>query len=313
VKHLSLFVAAIGVILVLLSLPATSPTGAHPALQVTITPTVFDYLPVVLRNWPPPPTPTSTNTPTATSTSTQTPTPTHTSTATPSPTSTPFRPMFGIWRGDTNQSGKRIRFLIPGDASRVCGFSLNWSSSCGMTGGFSTRDTTCVPISPDADFTYVGEGTIFGSHYIERIEGDFNSVTTASGTFRHQEGSSCVVSGTWSASLTDEPTPTPRVCPAIRPGRWDGAASFTVPDDRSRVENFEFEMSFGTCGTVRYTASELPIRDCEISFGETSGGRSFGGNGIFTSETEIDGGASVTSSACAGSGTWHSWWVSSGE
>jgi hypothetical protein len=49
-----------GVFLLLLSslIPST-PTGAHPLLQATITPTFFNYLPFVVKNWEPatPPTP----------------------------------------------------------------------------------------------------------------------------------------------------------------------------------------------------------------------------------------------------------------
>jgi hypothetical protein len=179
-----------------------------------------------------------------------------------------------------------------------------------MIGGYSDKASRCGSIRPDGRFSYYRHGFFFGREYTDQVDGEFDSATTASGTFRHEEGS-CVVEGTWNASLTNEPTPTPRVCPAVRPGRWDGAASFTVPDDRDRVEDFEIEMTFGICGTVQYSASELPIRDCEISFAETDGGWSFGGNGIFTSETEIEGGASVGSSSCAGWGTWQSSWASS--
>lgn len=65
---------------------ATGPTGAHPATQVAITPTVFIYLPIVSKNWPPTPT----ATPTATRTPTVTPTPTETSTPTVTPTRGPY-------------------------------------------------------------------------------------------------------------------------------------------------------------------------------------------------------------------------------
>jgi hypothetical protein len=50
----SLALLAIGVILLLSSwLIASAPTGAHPPLQVTVTPTVFVYLPFEAKNWPP--------------------------------------------------------------------------------------------------------------------------------------------------------------------------------------------------------------------------------------------------------------------
>jgi len=63
-KYTVFFGAFIGVILVLLSLLSPGPTDAHLASQVTVTPTAFNYLPFVAKNWPPTPTPTAT--PTAT-------------------------------------------------------------------------------------------------------------------------------------------------------------------------------------------------------------------------------------------------------
>jgi len=52
--------------LLLLSLFSSSPIGAHPVSQATITPVVFNYLPFVAKHWPPTPTPTVTPTPTPT-------------------------------------------------------------------------------------------------------------------------------------------------------------------------------------------------------------------------------------------------------
>ena len=229
----------------------------------------------------------------------------------PTPTPTPKGPMSGVWGGSTNQSGKEIGFVLPADRSKVCELSLDYSSSCGMIGGSRGKATDCVPISPDGHFIYERQDTAWGSSYTDRIEGDFTSVTAASGTFQHQEGSCDVVTGTWSASLTDSPTPTPRVCPAIRPGRWDGVASFTVSEDRSRVLDFSIRLNFGPpLGTVKFDIPELPITDCEIGFDGSSGGLTFEGSGTFTSETEISGGASASSSTGVGSGTWISWWDS---
>ena len=45
--------SAIGVILLLSSLLVSGPTDASPPLQATITPTVFKYLPFVVKNWSP--------------------------------------------------------------------------------------------------------------------------------------------------------------------------------------------------------------------------------------------------------------------
>ena len=90
-KHTVSLLATIGVILLLSSPFSSSPTIADPVLQVTITPMVFNYLPIVSKNWPPPltATPTATRTPTATPTPTETSTPTTTPTAMPTATHTP--------------------------------------------------------------------------------------------------------------------------------------------------------------------------------------------------------------------------------
>jgi len=56
-KRIFAFLLTIGVVLLLSSRFSPDPTGAHPSLQVTITPTALNYLPIVLKNWPPTPTP----------------------------------------------------------------------------------------------------------------------------------------------------------------------------------------------------------------------------------------------------------------
>jgi len=93
-KHALSLLLVIGVILLLSSLFSSAPTRARPALQAMITPTAFNYLPFVAKNWPPPPTLTPTATATPTVTYTPTPTPTSTPTATPTsgptPTATPI-------------------------------------------------------------------------------------------------------------------------------------------------------------------------------------------------------------------------------
>ena len=62
-KRPFLFLLITAVTLLLSSLFASGPTDANLALQGTITPTFFDYLPLVAKNWPPTPTPTVTPTP----------------------------------------------------------------------------------------------------------------------------------------------------------------------------------------------------------------------------------------------------------
>ena len=51
-KHAVSLLVTIGVVLLLLSLFSSSSTVAHQVVQVTITPTVFSYLPFVAKNWP---------------------------------------------------------------------------------------------------------------------------------------------------------------------------------------------------------------------------------------------------------------------
>ena len=80
-------VAALTVLLCISPISST-PAVADPAYEAAVTPTVFNYLPYVAKNWPPPPTATPTPTSTVTPTPTPTITPTPTSTATPTPTPT---------------------------------------------------------------------------------------------------------------------------------------------------------------------------------------------------------------------------------
>jgi hypothetical protein len=105
----TLFYGMILGLLVLSPVLASDPTAAHPALQITVTPSFFNYLPLVAKNWSPTSgqtgtptetstpmlletptfTPTSTSAPTNTLTETPTPTVTVTSTPTETPTHTP--------------------------------------------------------------------------------------------------------------------------------------------------------------------------------------------------------------------------------
>ncbi len=54
-KRIFLLLLVIGSILLLSSLLFSGPTDAYPVLQVTLTPTVFNYLPFIAKNWSPPP------------------------------------------------------------------------------------------------------------------------------------------------------------------------------------------------------------------------------------------------------------------
>jgi len=64
-NRMSFFLLGIVGVFLLLSVFFSSPTDAYPVLQVTITPTVFDYLPFVAKNWPLTPTPTPSRPPLA--------------------------------------------------------------------------------------------------------------------------------------------------------------------------------------------------------------------------------------------------------
>ena len=111
-----IFLLAVGVIVLLLSLFSPGSTQADLALQVTITPTVFNYLPFIAKNWPPTPTPT----PTATATPTATCTPTPTATSTPVPIQ---------FVGTTNQD-KAVDFDVKSDFSAVTRFRIEYKVVC---------------------------------------------------------------------------------------------------------------------------------------------------------------------------------------
>lgn len=55
-KYVGLLIGAGAFMLLLLSLPVVHSMGAHTALQDTMTPTAFSYLPFVAKNWAPMPT-----------------------------------------------------------------------------------------------------------------------------------------------------------------------------------------------------------------------------------------------------------------
>lgn len=134
-----------------------------------------------------------------------------------------------------------------------------------------------------------------------------SSAATATPTASATRTVTPAASATRTATPTSGPTPTPTPC-TIQPntGTWFGAADFTVSADRTRVENFSIDGTFGTCGSVRLTAASLPINSCRISFASQDG--RFGGSGTFTSADEMQGSFSYFTGSCGGSGTWWSWW-----
>lgn len=118
------------------------------------------------------------------------------------------------------------------------------------------------------------------------------------------------LTATPTTSLTGTPTTaTPVPCPStFNTGRWEGFADFTVPSDRTRVEDLEMEIE---CGSRRWQITgELPIiNGCQIAFSREEDGANIWARGTFISETEMEGsnGAFTGTNLC--SGTWRSWWV----
>ncbi|MGD9030735.1 MAG: DNRLRE domain-containing protein, partial [Anaerolineae bacterium] len=98
-------------------------------------------------------------------------------------------------------------------------------------------------------------------------------------------------------------------CPDFRTGQWEGAADFTVSNDRSRVLNFSIDITAGTCYNGELTADELPIENCQIQFAATDGDAQVSGGGTFVSETEMNGWLSVFRPSCISSGSWYAWWA----
>ena len=176
-NRLFLFLLIIAVVLPASSLLAGGPTDAQLALQVTITPTAFNYLPFVAKNWPLVPTPT----------------PTPTTTPTPKPTATPppGRPVRGYW------SGENTEFTVSADSRYVCSFSMSWPGFPGACGLISSHSVPCEPIDANGHFLYDAS---FGGD-ITRYEGDFTSATTANGIWTVRRGT-CSANGAWSANIT---------------------------------------------------------------------------------------------------------------
>ena len=185
IKYAPLVLLGMGMILVLFSLFSPGLIDAHPALQVTITPTAFIYLPLVTKNWPPTPTPT----PTPTETATATPPTTPTMTPTPTATVPAGRPVRGYW------SDENLRFTISADSGYVCSFDMWWPEPpypCGLGASYSFP---CSPIDANGHFSYA-----FGH---TRYDGDFTSATRANGIWTvTYTWPPCSANGTWSASAT---------------------------------------------------------------------------------------------------------------
>jgi hypothetical protein len=102
-------------------------------------------------------------------------------------------------------------------------------------------------------------------------------------------------------------------CPPFRAGTYEGDASFSVPDDRTRVTSFALEIDALISGTVR--AEELPIVNCGIENTwrlDFPGGSSIwvSMEGVFISETQIEGSYTVRTGLQSETRGWSSSWVS---
>ena len=173
-KRMFLFFLAVGAVLLLLSLFYSGPAVGHLALQVTITPTFSNYLPFVAKNWPP--------TPTATST----PTPTPTATSTPSP----CLPQLGDWTGQESEKNYPVSFTVTSEC-KVHLFKIKVRFGA----------TTCR-ITVLEDLPIIDDKFLFDATGVD-ISGEFDSSTSASGTYRvFLCGSTIIIpasEGTWEA------------------------------------------------------------------------------------------------------------------
>ena len=159
-KRIFAFLLTIGVVLLLSSRFSPDPTGAHPYLQVTITPVAFDYLPLVLKSRPPTPTPTVTRTP------------------------APCPQRAGTWRGTAD-------FKVSSDRNTVTDFSFE-VSACGSRWRLTADQ---LPISNDCKIAFAassGSALLTGSGTFEsetRIRGSWSLISTT-----------CLGFGSWSSS-----------------------------------------------------------------------------------------------------------------
>jgi hypothetical protein len=263
------FLAAIGVILLLSSLFQSRPADADLAEQVTITPTVFSYLPFVAKNWSPPITPTPTHTPTAT------PTPTSEPTDTPTPTSTPSDnelqngvPVTGL----SGSMGDKMHFYmnVPSGASNLVFEMSGGSGDADLYVNFGSQPTTsdydCRPYTTGNDETCTFGSPEVGTYYVMlRAYDDYSGVTLVG---------SYDVDITPMPTETGEPTNTPTPTPTLtsggpRPGHWEGQGTFTgsfrVESDRTRITNFEGSFWTPICGYLDVPGDLTPPAEIEIS------------------------------------------------
>ena len=119
-KRIFVLMLVIGVILLLSPLFSSGSTVSYPVLRVTITPTVFNYLPFVAKN--------STPTPTIT----PTPTPTHTS---------PVIDVYMTNQSGSNPPGPRVTRFPSGTTIVYIYFDLDWSMTTARSITFRILDS----------------------------------------------------------------------------------------------------------------------------------------------------------------------------
>jgi len=151
----------------------------------------YVYLPLVMRNYEPPTPDTPVPTPIPGG-PTLTPTPMATPTPTPTPTPVSVVPVDGNWIGTTNL-GRIVGFNVTNNGTRWSTFAVQCPN------GIFYATMSSGSISNGAmQYSYDG---------VVGFTGQFNTQTTASGTY---QASACG-SGTWTASwVPPTPTPTPR-------------------------------------------------------------------------------------------------------
>ncbi len=130
--------------------------------------------------------------------------------------------------------------------------------------------------------------------------------STATATQTTVAAQTATLTPTANASPTITPTPTPCTV-SFKPGIWQGAANFTVPLDRTHVENFVYSLDAGVCGQLVVRQSQLPINNCQIQFSGYSGNLT--GQGTFTEETKMTGSSFAFCGIGLTSSTWYAYWM----